>query len=59
MFLDFFAKIGWAWDLKQPSKELVKRVMLKNASKPHQHPTEIPEEENEKSVYKSTMPKLL
>lgn len=44
MILDFFAKIGWAWDMKQPSRDLVKRVMLKNASKLHHHPTEVPEE---------------
>ncbi|XP_011698207.1 PREDICTED: acyl-CoA Delta(11) desaturase-like [Wasmannia auropunctata] len=28
-FIDFFAKIGWAYDLKQPSKELVKIVAMK------------------------------
>lgn len=27
--IDFFAKIGWAYDLKKPSKELVEQVILK------------------------------
>lgn len=26
MWLDFFARIGWAYDLKSPSKQLVKQV---------------------------------
>ncbi|KAK9504999.1 hypothetical protein O3M35_009156 [Rhynocoris fuscipes] len=29
MFIDYMAKIGWAYDLKQPSKELVKNVIKK------------------------------
>jgi stearoyl-CoA desaturase (delta-9 desaturase) len=28
-FIDFFAYIGWAYDLKQPSKELVQKVVEK------------------------------
>lgn len=28
-WLDFFAKIGWAYDLKEPSKELVRRTIEK------------------------------
>ncbi|XP_025152603.1 acyl-CoA Delta(11) desaturase isoform X2 [Harpegnathos saltator] len=30
MFIDFFAKIGWAYDLQEPSPELVKSVAMKN-----------------------------
>lgn len=26
LLLDFFAKIGWAYDLRKPSKELVEKV---------------------------------
>lgn len=47
--LDMFAKIGWAWDMKQPSKELVRRVMLKNGDHQyhhHHHPEEVAEEED-------------
>lgn len=29
LFLDIFEKLGWAWDMKQPSKELVKRTIAK------------------------------
>lgn len=31
--LDFFAKIGWAYDLKTPSKELVEQVKLNRGCK--------------------------
>lgn len=30
MWIDFFAKIGWAWDLKQPSADLVRRTVEKH-----------------------------
>ncbi|XP_051169043.1 acyl-CoA Delta-9 desaturase-like [Leptopilina boulardi] len=30
--IDMFAKIGWAYDLKQPSKELIKAVMNKKGN---------------------------
>ncbi|XP_025152582.1 acyl-CoA Delta(11) desaturase isoform X2 [Harpegnathos saltator] len=30
MFIEFFAKIGWAYDLQEPSPELVKSVAIKN-----------------------------
>lgn len=29
MWIDIFAKIGWAYDLKQPSSEMVKRTIDK------------------------------
>ncbi|CAL1678284.1 unnamed protein product [Lasius platythorax] len=29
MFIDVFAKIGWAYDLKQPSEKLVRTVVMK------------------------------
>lgn len=28
MWLDFFARIGWAYDLKEPSKQLVQQVAV-------------------------------
>ncbi|XP_073993498.1 acyl-CoA Delta-9 desaturase-like isoform X2 [Rhodnius prolixus] len=30
MFIDLMAKIGWAYDLKQPSKELIKNIIAKH-----------------------------
>jgi stearoyl-CoA desaturase (delta-9 desaturase) len=30
MWIDFFAKIGWAWDLKEPSADLVRRTVEKH-----------------------------
>lgn len=36
-FLDAFNKIGWAWDMKQPSKELVKRTIIKHGDGTHDH----------------------
>lgn len=35
MLLDFFAKIGWAYDLKTPSSELVKTVIQKYGDGSH------------------------
>ncbi|XP_018058551.1 PREDICTED: acyl-CoA Delta(11) desaturase-like isoform X1 [Atta colombica] len=34
-FINFFAKIGWAYDLKEPSKELVKTVTRKRGDGNH------------------------
>lgn len=34
-FIDNFAKIGWAYDLKQPSQELVKSVIQKRGDGTH------------------------
>lgn len=46
-FLDAFAKIGWAWDMKEPSKDLVRRTIAKHGdgSHPehdHHHIKEVP-----------------
>ncbi|KAM0725340.1 Acyl-CoA Delta-9 desaturase [Formica fusca] len=35
MFIDICAKIGWAYDLKQPSEELVKTVIMKRGDRNH------------------------
>ena len=46
-FIDFFAYIGWAYDLKQPSKELVQRVVQQLGDGSHTkwgHVKEVPEE---------------
>lgn len=34
--IDSFAKIGWAYDLKQPSKELIESTMTKKGDGSHQ-----------------------
>ncbi|KYN18939.1 PREDICTED: acyl-CoA Delta(11) desaturase-like [Trachymyrmex cornetzi] len=34
-FINFFAKIGWAYDLKEPSKELVESVIRKKGDGSH------------------------
>jgi len=34
-FINFFAKIGWAYDLKQPSEELIKIVAMKKGDGSH------------------------
>lgn len=34
-WLDFFAKIGWAYDLKSPSDDLVKQVVLNKGDGSH------------------------
>jgi stearoyl-CoA desaturase (delta-9 desaturase) len=47
-FIDFFALIGWAYDLKQPSAKLVQKVVLKRGDGTHAewgHVKEVPEEE--------------
>jgi stearoyl-CoA desaturase (delta-9 desaturase) len=43
--LDFFAKIGWAYDLKTPSAELVKTYIRKHGD--GSHPVEIPPPEEQ------------
>ncbi|EFN76589.1 acyl-CoA Delta(11) desaturase [Harpegnathos saltator] len=35
MFIDFCAKMGWAYDLKQPSRELVMSVVMKRGDGSH------------------------
>ncbi|XP_026482579.1 acyl-CoA desaturase 3-like [Ctenocephalides felis] len=35
VWLDVFAKLGWAYDMKQPSKELVKNVAIKHGDGSH------------------------
>ncbi|XP_032666281.1 acyl-CoA Delta(11) desaturase-like, partial [Odontomachus brunneus] len=35
MFIDFFAKIGWAYDLKQPSQQLVTSAVMKRGDGSH------------------------
>ncbi|XP_018406949.1 PREDICTED: acyl-CoA Delta(11) desaturase-like [Cyphomyrmex costatus] len=34
-FINFFAKIGWAYDLKQPSQEIVKTIAMKKGEGSH------------------------
>lgn len=36
MLLDTFKRIGWAWDMKQPSKELVRRTLEKYGDGTHE-----------------------
>ncbi|XP_015589799.1 acyl-CoA Delta(11) desaturase isoform X2 [Cephus cinctus] len=43
MLIDMFAKIGWAYDLKQPSKDLVKRIVEKKGDGSHPLWGEVPE----------------
>ncbi|XP_065212584.1 acyl-CoA Delta-9 desaturase-like [Planococcus citri] len=48
MWLDFFSKIGWAYDMKTPSKDLVHKTMAKHGDGSH-HIPEVPYvEPNEK-----------
>lgn len=53
-FLDLFAKIGWAYDLKEPSKELIRKTAEKYGDGTHlihgHHIPETPPEENEENV---------
>lgn len=35
LLIDFFAKIGWAYDLKCPDKSLVKKVVLNRGDGSH------------------------
>lgn len=47
MWLDFFAKIGWAYDLKTPSKDLIRRTIEKYGD--GTHPSEVPYPNERKS----------
>ena len=61
-FIDFFAYIGWAYDLKQPSKEFVKRVVEKLGDGSHTkwgHVEEIPEEGEHQLIAKQKLEEML
>lgn len=47
MWLDLFAKIGWAYDLKTPSRELIQKTMEKYGD--GRAPVEMPYPSSEKS----------
>lgn len=51
--LDMFAKIGWAYDLKEPSKELIKKTAEKYGDGTHlihgHHIPETPPEDTEEN----------
>jgi len=40
--INFFAKIGWAYDLRQPSKELVRTIAMKKGDGSHSLWKEVP-----------------
>jgi stearoyl-CoA desaturase (delta-9 desaturase) len=61
-FIDFFAYIGWAYDLKQPSKELVQRVAQKLGDGSHTewgHVKEVSEEDENRLIAKQNIEELL
>jgi stearoyl-CoA desaturase (delta-9 desaturase) len=61
-FIDFFAYIGWAYDLKQPSKELVQRVVEKLGDGSHTewgHVEEVPEESENRLIAKENIEEML
>ncbi|XP_012276792.1 acyl-CoA Delta(11) desaturase [Orussus abietinus] len=41
--IDMFAKIGWAYDLKQPSKDLIKKIALRRGDGSYKNVDEVPE----------------
>ena len=60
--IDFFAYIGWAYDLKQPSKELVQRVVEKLGDGSHRewgHVEEVPEEYENRLIAKQKVEEML
>ena len=61
-FIDFFAYIGWTYDLKQPSKELVQRVVQKLGDGSHTkwgHVEEVPEESENRLIAKQKVEEML
>ena len=61
-FIDFFAYIGWAYDLKQPSEELVKEVVQKLGDGSHTkwgHVDEVPEECEHRPIAKQNVEEML
>jgi stearoyl-CoA desaturase (delta-9 desaturase) len=61
-YIDFFAYIGWAYDLKQPSKELVRRVVLKWGDGSHTewgHVKEVTEEDENRLIAKQNFEEML
>jgi stearoyl-CoA desaturase (delta-9 desaturase) len=61
-FIDFFAYIGWAYDLKQPSKKLVQRVVQKWGDGSHPewgHVEEVPEEDENRLIPNKNIEEML
>jgi stearoyl-CoA desaturase (delta-9 desaturase) len=61
-FIDFFAYIGWAYDLKQPSKELVRRVVQKLGDGSHTEwgqVKEVLEEDENRLIAKQNIEEML
>jgi hypothetical protein len=61
-FINFFAYFRWAYDLKQPSKVLVQRVVQKLGDGSHTewgHVKEVPEEEESRLIAKQNIEELL
>ena len=53
LFIDMFAYLGWAYDLKQPSADLVKRTIMNSGDGTHFKLSEVSEEMNEESPKKT------
>jgi stearoyl-CoA desaturase (delta-9 desaturase) len=61
-FIEFFAYIGWAYDLKQPSKVLVQRVVRKLGDGSHTdwgHVKEVTEEDENRLITKQNIEEML
>jgi stearoyl-CoA desaturase (delta-9 desaturase) len=61
-FIDFFAYIGWAYDLKQPSKEFVQKVVEKLGDGSHTkwgHVEEWPENGENPLIAKQKVEEML
>ncbi|KAM7363849.1 acyl-CoA Delta-9 desaturase isoform 1-T2 [Cochliomyia hominivorax] len=56
MVLDAFAKIGWAWDMKQPSKDLVKRTLEKYGDGTHPSMQNLPTTEGHMNCHIPEVP---
>jgi stearoyl-CoA desaturase (delta-9 desaturase) len=62
VFINFCAYIGLAYDLKQPSKELVRRVVQKLGDGSHTewgHMEEVPEEDEYRLIAKQNVEQML
>ena len=56
MVLDGFAKIGWCWDRKQPSKELVQRTLEKYGDGTHPSMLNLPATEGHMNCHIPEVP---
>lgn len=54
-FIDFFSKVGWAYELKTVSKEMIQRRVLRTGDGCHQYSKQVKNEEEKEEDLKAKL----